>query len=165
MSPPKEDAAELQATNYGGAIYGTIISMAVISASSKDPELGPVAVAAWAVATAFVFFLAHVYSSIVAAGFARPIEATGIVREEARSEWPMVQGALIPAAIMLLAPLGLISDERVSYVAVWTGVAMLFGTGLLIGKKQSLNWSRSMIIGSINAAIGLVIVALKVFVH
>ncbi len=152
-------------TNYAGAIYGTILSMAVISASSKDPELGPVAVAGWAVATALVFFLAHVYSAIVAAGFARPGRATGLLRSEARREWPMVQGALVPAAVMLLAPLGIIEDDRASYVAVWTGVAMLVGAGLVVGRKESLGWGRSMIIGSINGAIGMIIVALKVFVH
>jgi NADH:ubiquinone oxidoreductase subunit 6 (subunit J) len=152
-------------TNYAGAIYGTILSMAVIAASSKDPELGPLAIAGWAVATALVFFVAHVYSSIVAAGFARPLRAAGLVRAEARKEWPMVQGALVPAAAMILAPLGIVSENDASYVAVWTGVAMLVGAGLVVGRKERLGLVRSLIIGSVNGAIGLVIVALKVFVH
>jgi hypothetical protein len=88
-----------------------------------------------------------------------------LVKEEALYEWPMVQGALLPAAVMLLAPLGLIADERASYVAVWTGVAMLFGAGLVIGKKGQLGWGRSLMIASINATIGLMIVSLKIFVH
>jgi len=159
------DATEPLETNYAGAIYGAILSMAVISASSKDPELGPIAVAGWAVATALVFFLAHVYSSIVAAGFARPARAVGLIRIEARKEWPMVQGALVPAAVMLLAPLGIIDENDASYFAVWTGVLMLVGAGLVIGRKERLGWRRSVIIGSINGAIGLLIVALKVFVH
>jgi hypothetical protein len=165
MTSPDEAGAAPPEINYAGAIYGTIISMSVISVSSKDPGLSPVAVAGWAVGTAFVFFLAHVYSSIVAAGFVRPVKATGLIREEMRSEWPMVQGALFPASVMLLAPLGLIDADMVSYVAVWSGIAMLFGTGLVIGRKHSLSWSRSLVIGSINALIGLVIMALKVFVH
>ncbi len=165
MNSPGENAARPVETNYAGAIYGTILSMAVISASSKDPELAPVAIAGWAVGTALVFFIAHVYASIVAAGVVRPIRARGLIREEARSEWPMVQGAMVPAAVMLLSPLGLVSDERVSYLAVWAGVAMLFIAGLVIGRKHSLGWNRSLIIAAINASIGLVIVALKVFVH
>lgn len=165
MKSPRKDTTQPLETNYAGAIYGTIVSMAVISASSKDPALSPVAIGVWAVGTAFVFLLAHVYASIVAAGVVRPIKARGLIREEFRSEWPMVQGAMVPAAVMLLAPLGLISDERVSYVAVWTGVAMLFAAGLMIGRKHVLAWGRSLTIASINASIGLVIVALKVFVH
>jgi hypothetical protein len=165
MHSPGTEATRPLETNYAGAIYGTILSMAVISASSKDPGLSPVEIGAWAVGTALVFFIAHVYASIVAAGVVRPIKARGLIREEVRSEWPMVQGAMVPAIVMLLAPLGLVSDERVSYVAVWTGVAMLFGAGMVIGRKHRLGWNRSLVIASINASIGLAIVALKVFVH
>lgn len=152
-------------TNYAGAIYGTILSMTVISTSSKDPDLSAVAIAGWAVATAFVFFLAHVYSSIVARGFTRPAKAVRLIKEESRRDWPMVQGALLPAAVMLLAPLGVIPEEDASYVAVWTGVAMLFGAGLVVGRNEQLGWGRSFVIASINAMIGLIIVALKIFVH
>ncbi|MEX0620868.1 MAG: hypothetical protein WD181_04735 [Solirubrobacterales bacterium] len=152
-------------TNYAGAIYGTILSMTVITTASSDEELGPMAIAGWAVATAFVFFLAHVYSSIVARGFARPARAVSLIREESRHEWPMVQGALLPAAVLLLAPLGLVADDQASYLAVWTGVVMLFGAGLVIGSKEKLSIGRSLIIGTINAIIGLLIVSLKIFIH
>lgn len=152
-------------TNYAGAIYGTILSMSVIAASSEDPDLSSIAVAGWTVATAFVFFLAHVYSSIVVKGIARPATAVSLLRQESRREWPLVQGALIPAAVMLLGPLGVVADDEVSYIAVWTGVFILFGAGLFIGRKEDLGWGRCLIIGSINASIGMVIVALKIFVH
>ena len=162
------DGAEPLETNYAGAVYGTILSMAVIAALSKDPTLSAAGVAGWTVATAVVFFIAHVYSSIVAAGFARPARAWALVRTESRREWPMVQGALLPAAVMLLAPvgpLGIINEDNASYVAVWTGVVMLIGAGLVIGRREQLGWSKRLIIGSINGAIGLMIVGLKVFVH
>ena len=160
------DAAEPLETNYAGAVYGTILSMAVIAALSKDPTLSAAGVAGWTVATAVVFFIAHVYSSIVAAGFARPARAWALVRKESRREWPMVQGALLPAAVMLVpvGPLGIINEDNASYVAVWTGVVMLIGAGLVIGRRERLGWSTSLIIGSINGVIGLLIVGLKVFV-
>jgi len=152
-------------TNYSEAIYGTILSMAVISTASKDPTLGPVTIAAWAAATAIVFWLAHVYSKIVAAGFARPSEAGQLTRSALRKEWPLVQGSLIPAAAMLLAPLGLVDTEDATYVAVWVGVAVLFLAGILVGSREQLSWGRRFTIGVINAAIGSMIVALKIFVH
>lgn len=152
-------------TNYAGAIYGTILSMAVISTASKDPNIGPVMIAAWAASTAVVFWLAHVYSQIVAAGFARPREAGTLARRALREEWPLVQGSLIPAAAMLLAPLGLVSEDKATYVAVWVGVAVLFLAGLAIGTREDLSWSRRITIGVINALIGSLIVALKIFIH
>lgn len=159
------DAAEPLETNYAGAIYGTILSMAVIAALSHDPTLSATGVAGWTVATALVFFIAHVYSHIVGAGFARPAKALALVRSESRKEWPMVQGALAPAAMMMLAPLGLVSEENASFVAVWTGVLLLIGAGIVIGRRERLGFGRSLIIGAINGAIGLLIVGLKVLVH
>lgn len=152
-------------TNYAGAIYGTILSMAVVTTVSRDPDLGAVAIAGWTAATAFVFFLAHTYADIVAAGFARPGEAKQVARDAVRKEWPLVQGSLIPAAAMLLTPLGLVSEDVATYVAVLTGVVVLFVAGILIGTRENLSWGRRIIIGVINAAIGFLIVALKIFVH
>jgi len=152
-------------TNYAGAIYGTILSMAVVTTVSKDPELGALAIAGWTAATAFVFFLAHTYADVVAAGFARPREAKEVAINAIRKEWPMVQGSLIPAAAMLLAPIGLISENSATYVAVLTGVVVLFAAGVAIGSRQNLSWGRRITIGLINAAIGFLIVALKIFVH
>lgn len=152
-------------TNYAGAIYGTIVSMAVISTASKDPTLGGIEIAGWAAATAVVFWIAHVYATIVAAGFARPAEAGHLLREAMVKEWPLVQGSLIPAAAMLLAPLGLVSTESATYVAVGVGVMILFIAGLAMGTREDLNWGHRLIIGAINASIGVLIVLLKIFVH
>ncbi|HTU14526.1 MAG TPA: hypothetical protein VMF31_04955 [Solirubrobacterales bacterium] len=152
-------------TNYAGAIYGTILSMAVITTASKDPSIGPIMIAGWAAATAIVFFIAHVYADIVAAGFARPSEAKDLAKSAVRKEWPMVQGSLIPAAAMLLAPLGVVSTEKATYVAMYVGVVVLFLAGLFIGSRENLGWMRMLTIGAINAFIGLLIVLLKIFVH
>lgn len=151
--------------NYAGAIYGTILSMAVVTTVSKDPQLGALAIAGWTAATAFVFFLAHTYADIVAEGFARPREAKDVARKAVHKQWPLMQGSLIPAAAMLLAPLGLVSENSATYVAVLTGVVVLFVAGVLIGSRQNLTWGRRITIGLINAAIGFLIVALKIFVH
>jgi hypothetical protein len=156
---------ETPESNISGAIYGTILSMAVISTASKDPDIGPIAIAGWAVATAMVFWLAHAYSHIVADGIARPKHAGGLIRLELRREWPLVQGAMLPAAAMLLAPLGIVSEITASYVAVGAGLVVLFAAGVLMGARQDLSTRKRLTIGGINALIGSTIVILKIFVH
>lgn len=151
--------------NYAGAIYGTILSMAVISTASKDPTLGPVAIAGWAAATGIVFWIAHVYASFVAAGFARPDEAGRLLVQTMKTEWPLVQGSLVPAAAMLLAPLGFVGTESATYVAVGVGVLVLFLAGVAIGTREGLSWPRRLTIATINASIGVLIVLLKIFIH
>ncbi len=152
-------------TNYAGAIYGTILSMAVISTASKDPSIGPIMIAAWATATAVVFWLAHAYSTFVASGYARAGSARSAIFGAMRHDWPMVQGSLIPAAAMLLAPLGVVSSDTATFVAVSVGVLVLFLAGIYMGSRQRLSWWRILAIASTNAVIGLMIVALKIFVH
>lgn len=152
-------------TNYAGAIYGTILSMAVISTASKDPSIGPIMIAAWATATAVVFWLAHAYSTFVASGYARAGSARSAIFAAMRHDWPMVQGSLIPAAAMLLAPLGVVSSDTATFVAVSVGVLVLFLAGIYMGSRQRLSWWRTLAIASTNAVIGLMIVALKIFVH
>lgn len=151
--------------NLAGAIYGTIVSMTVVATASKDVSLGPIDIAAWAAITGIVFWLVHVYADIVAAGYSTPREAMGHARGAFRAEWPIVQGAMIPAVAMLAAPLGIVSTENASYFAVGAGILTLFGTGLLIGSRDSRSWGRRILIGSVNAIFGLVILALKIFVH
>ncbi|MCB0857142.1 MAG: hypothetical protein KDB57_03370 [Solirubrobacterales bacterium] len=151
--------------NYAGAIYGTVISMTVIATSSKDASLDPMEIAGWAATTAIVFWLAHVYADIVAAGYSTVREALGHARAAFRAEWPIVQGAMIPVVAMLAAPLGLVSDEDVSFFAVCTGIVVLFATGLLVGSRDGRSWARRLLVGAINALFGVVILALKIFVH
>lgn len=151
--------------NYAGAIYGTIISMTVIATASKDGELGPILVAVWAAITGIVFWLVHVYADIVAAGYSTPREALSHARSALWDEWPIVQGALVPALAMLAAPLGIVSEDNVSYFAIGAGIVVLFATGLLIGTRDRRRWARRILIGSINALFGLIILALKIFIH
>lgn len=151
--------------NYAGAIYGTILSMAVIAGLSVDADIRPVIIAIWAAVTALVFWIAHVYSHYVTSDQVYTAGSMRYLRQAMRYDWPMVQGSLIPALALLLAPLVGFSDSDTIYVAVGIGVLVLFGAGLLVGRRQRLGVGRALLTGSINATIGLAIVALKVFVH
>ena len=152
-------------TNYAGAIYATIVSMAVIATSAKDPSLGPVLIAFWAAVTALIFWLAHVYADIVAGGYARFRDAGQVARHALRREWPLVQGAMIPSVAMLLTVVTPINTDTATWVAMGAGMVMLFATGLLIGARDQMSWSRRIFVGCVNASFGLVIVGLKVWVH
>lgn len=151
--------------NLAGAIYGTIVSMTVVATASKDIGLSPIEISAWAAATGIVFWLVHVYADIVAAGYSTLREAVAHGRSALRTEWPIVQGAMIPALAMLAAPLGLVDEEDAGFFAVSAGIVVLFATGLLIGSRSNRSWGRRLLIGAINAVFGLIILGLKIFVH
>jgi hypothetical protein len=77
----------------------------------------------------------------------------------------MVQGAMIPAVVMLIGAIGMLDENQASYIAVWTGVAALFLAGLIIGTRNGLGWGGRLMIACVNGTLGFLIVALKIFVH
>lgn len=139
--------------------------MTVIATASKDPGLSNVEIAAWAAVTGLVFWLVHVYADIVAAGYSTAREAVRHARGAFRNQWPIVQGAMIPALALVIAPLFAINDDNASYWAVGAGIVMLFATGLFIGAREGRSFGRRLAVGVVNAIFGLVILGLKIFIH
>lgn len=162
---PTPTLVEDRTTNYAGAMYGAIVAMSVIVTTSYDTDLDSGRIAFWTVLTTSVFWLAHVYMRVVAAGFARPRKSFGVARRAMKFEWPMVQAALIPAAVLMLGSLNVVSYDNSIDLALWAGVAVLFGSGILVGKRDGLDTRKCIIVGVINAMIGLLIVAMKIFIH
>jgi hypothetical protein len=73
----EEGAAE----NLASAIYGTILSTALIAAYSEDPGSDPLQVAVAVVVTSLVFWIAHAYAGVLARG-AEPGHGMALVGAE-----------------------------------------------------------------------------------
>ena len=50
-------------------------------------------------------------------------------------------------------------------LAIFLGIAILFGCGLLLARREGLRWGGALLAAAISGALGLVIVALKTLVH
>ena len=147
------------------AIYGTILVTAVIAALSEDPGAGPLELLAVVIDTSVVFTLAHVYAEHLGE------RAATTDRAEWRTfptllaqEVPMVIAATLPAIALALGAVHVLSRDAAVTVALTAGVAELFVWGFLAGlhergPRQAL-WA-----GAGNAALGLLVVFLKVLVH
>jgi len=129
-----------------------------------DSNLGTGHVAFWAVLTTAVFWLVDVYMRVVDVGFARPRITFGVAKRAMRSEWPMLQAALIPAAVLVLGALNVIDDDVAINLSLYTGVVVLFGAGFLVGKRDGMEPKKSILIGVINAFIGLAIIGMKILI-
>jgi hypothetical protein len=159
---PEQESSE----SLAPAIYGTILSTALIAAYSEDPGSDPWQIAVAVLVAAVVFWLAHAYADVLARGLAlRERASFARARVELRREWPMVGGAILPILPLLLAPLGVLSDYGAENAAIASGVALL---GLVGG---AIAWRRGEGLAGVafNAAgsilFGIVVVALKAIVH
>jgi hypothetical protein len=151
---------------YAGAIYGTIVATAVVEGLSEDPEASSMDIVVATIGTTVVFWLAHVYANVLGrrAEIRRPPtwdEAWTV----ARDEWPMVEAGVIIAVPSLLAAAGLLSHDTGVNLAIFLGIAILFGCGLLLARREGLRWGGALLAAAISGALGLVIVGLKTLVH
>jgi hypothetical protein len=159
---PGEESSE----NLASAIYGTVLSTALIAAYSEDPGSDPLQVAVAVVSAALVFWVAHAYADVLARGLIHR-GSGGLVRARAElaREWPLVLGALPPVLPLLLAPLGILSDDSSESLAIAAGVALLAAIGMTTAWRRGSGLIGIAIGAGASAFFGIVVVALKALVH
>jgi hypothetical protein len=148
------------------AIYGAILAAAVIAALSEDSGAGPLELVGATVSTSLVFWLAHVFARYVGerAGDWDSAEWHSVPKLLVQ-EIPMVAAALLPAAVLGLAQLDLLSRHNAVTVALAFCVLELSVWGAIAGHHE--RWGLgSVALGSATAtALGLLMIFLKVLVH
>ena len=149
--------------NITGSLYGLVlVSSVLVTLSGKDVELAAVAV----VVTAGVFALAHAWARALgaAAETRAPVDRRAF-RHSLRHELPIVAAA-IPAALALgLAAAGVYSVNTGLWVGLSVNVVLLFVWGAGLRELSGGSLAQVLGAGMSSASLGLVLVALKVFVH
>jgi hypothetical protein len=159
---PETKSAEGLAT----AIYGTILSTALIAAYSEDPGSDPGQIAVAVLVAALVFWVAHAYADLLAHGVVyRRSGGLARFRVELAAEWPMVTGAILPILPLLLAPLGVLSDDAAEDAAIATGVILLGAVGVTIALRRHSGLIGIVFSAATSALFGIVVVSLKALVH
>src|SRR5947207_6897149 len=104
MTPRLVPRRRVDPERLKGAIYGTIMVVSLVAALGQDPSFSAWDITFWIVVTNAVFWLAHVYASLVALYLERG-RWPGLrdVAHEMRQQWPMVQAVALPALVLVLA--------------------------------------------------------------
>jgi hypothetical protein len=149
-----------------GAVYGTILVLAVISALSEYDDSTSLAILGGTFATSAVFWIAHVYADVLsrrAIGDRTPLwPLLGIA---ARQEWPLIEAALAPALPLLLGVLGLFGTTPAVTLALLVGLADLAAWGYIAGRRMHESRMRSLASAAVAIALGTAMVLLKNLVH
>jgi hypothetical protein len=150
--------------HIAGAIYGLILATSVIAVSGRyNPDNAGVT-AVTVIVTATVFWLAHVYAGLLAIGHrGRPTWAEA--RDVLDHEWPLVQAGILPTAILLCGPLGLLPDHRAHDAAVAACLVQLAATGFLVARASGARGFAAALSGAIALSFGVVVIGLKIAVH
>ena len=165
-SSEKRLARQESVEQIAEAIYGLILSTAVVAALSEDEEITAAGLFAAVAVTSLVFWLAHVYARWIASGL---VDSGGLSLGEIwramRRQWPIVVGAFPALAALALGWVGLISLDSAVGLAIGAGVAALAGCGLVIARQRRLSALATALVTAFSGALGLVMVALKFAIH
>ena len=150
--------------NFSGSLYGLILVSSVVVTFSKDQDIELMAVAL--VVTSAVFALAHAWAHALgaAAESHRPVDRQALAHSLGH-EWPIVNAALPSALALGLAGAGLYTVETGLWIAVCVNVVLLFTWGAGLREISGGTLVQSLAAGLSSAALGLVLVLLKVLVH
>ena len=151
--------------NLAGSVYGTVlVSSVIVGLSQTDLTAGQIM--ATVAVTGLVFGLAHAWSNALARSASdRKALAVDHVMDGIRHEWPMVSSVL-PALVALgLAALGVYSVKSGLWVALIANTVLLFCWGAILRHRAGATAFEWFMAGSTTAALGLMLVALKVLVH
>ena len=150
-----------RAERLAGAIYGTIVVAGVLAASEYDDQPEAFDTGIYALATVFVFWLAHAWAQPLGrriVGVGPPGRA---LRHSLARDWPLVQSALPPLAAMALAGLFGASDQTAIDIAFWVCVASLGVWGAITARREEASAARTVMAALGCAALGLLLVVLK----
>jgi hypothetical protein len=160
----KSALASLVGTGGGIAstVYGTVVVMATLTAAyatEKDPWR--LAVLVWT--TAFVLWVAHLYSHGLAESISRRQRLSlSELGDIARRELGILLAAAVPSAALLLGALGILRESAAVWVALGLGLATLAAEGFRYAHIETLSRTATLTVVSANVAIGLFVVVLKV---
>lgn len=149
-------------------VYGLIlVSGLVATASSADAPAFRVLL--FVVVTVVVFWLAHVYSGVVAdygktGADGAPMRLSAIVRESVQDARGMLFATVFPAGALLLGAVGLVPDTLASWLALWTCVAALACLGYLAYRRLGARLHVRILGALATASFGVFIIIAKAIV-
>jgi hypothetical protein len=148
-----------------GFVYGTIVVLAVLIAGARAYPHEAGRIAALVVVTSVVFWLAHVYAQALGESVARERRLTLVeLRSVGRHEAAIIEAAVVPVAALLFGAVGVISTTAAVWLALATGLGVLAVEGVLFARLERLGWLGTLVIVSVNLALGVSLIGLKLLV-
>ncbi len=147
-------------------IYGAIITAAIIAAVGDHVPTLPMAVSI--VVTLVVYWIAEVYAELLGEHVERgQLPTWAYTRATLAARWPMVSASYVPLLALVLARAAGASVPAAANVGLAAAIVLLVFHGWSVGRAAKLQGAQLLIVTSIAAALGLVMVLLKdlVLVH
>ncbi len=163
----EQHRAELRPTrNPARAVYGTVLAGSLIVAERSRDDVDLSRLTALVLITQVVYWLAHVYSELVAVRIEHQRRPTGAeVRALLNSEWSLVAASFAPLTVIEVSHV-LGGDLNTCVMAgLWSIPVILVGWAFLGARRSRMGRGELLAYVALSALFGVALVALKALIH
>ncbi len=163
----RHHARRLMSTYTGEhGVYGLVLVTALIAIG--DDYDNDAEVLGYVIGTMIVFWLAHVYAGIVAAGShpeLGPKPFSHRLAHSARHSVGMLVAMLPPAFLLLLGVVGLVDEDDAYAAALLTGLLVLGLIGWANARRNGRRWPLQILGALSTISLGALVILLSILVH
>jgi hypothetical protein len=151
--------------NASGVVYGTIAVGTLLAAETAQRETYAETVASVVVALA-LYWLAHSYAEYAAhrIGEGERVTRAELLRTMGQELW-IVAGAAVPLLVLLVGWVAGAGLTNAVTAAIWTSAALIVIYELVAGLRAQLSGRDLAAQIAFGAALGLLVIALKIILH
>jgi hypothetical protein len=148
------------------AIYGLILATSVIAVSREYDASNAGHVAVSVLITGVVFWMAHVYSRVLAGALRseRKLDRAAL-RDAWRHDWPLVEITIPLVLILLSGALGAIPDRAAILTATGVALGELAIAGAYGARMAGARLPGTLLSAVVAVSLGSVVVLLKALLH
>jgi hypothetical protein len=152
------------ASRLAAAIYGLIVSGAVMAAAGEHGTIREVAITVFV--TVLVYWLAESYADVLGEQIAEQRPSTwDRTRELLRQGWPLVEASYVPLVVMLLAwAVGTSTTHAITFGLV-TNALLLVALGWIASAESHSSIPARAVSAALAGAFGMVMIAVKTLLH
>jgi len=163
-SAQSDETAHLQGRHRAAAIYGTVITAAVIAAGGNT--LSTAALEVTVLVTLLVYWVAEQYAALLGEHtHAGRLPNGEQIRASLSSSWPMVTASFLPLVTLLGARLLGATTIGAAAVALVVAVILLIIHGHAAGKAAGLRGKRLAAVTTTAGLLGVAMIILKVLLQ
>jgi hypothetical protein len=151
--------------NPAGVVYGIIVIGALLAAESGRHETYLDTLASALIAAALYWF-AHAYANVLGSRLAEQQRLSAAALAHALAhDWAIIRGAALPLGVLAIAWASGVAQQTAVTVALWSAIASLIAFELSAGIRAGASRRELALEGSVGAAMGIAILALKIVLH
>jgi len=150
--------------NAAGWLYGAVITASLFTLAGAHPAEYP-RILLVVLLTLVMYWLAHVYTRVIADRLADPSAALGTrIREALHHELSILVGS-VPAVVAYIVFVALGLTAYATWAALWVSVLLLGVVGFRIGRQAGGSFGRLVLETVGCAMLGVVMIGLKTVLH